>query len=143
MRIRIALPAVIVTMLVIAAGAFAAKPIKGATYSGRINRTSNVLYTIKFKVSNNGTHVSGFSVPTLVYCQGGGFGSPLSVVAKITKAGTFKAKLPMYFAPAHVTEGYETVTGKFAKGGKVSGKVITTFTHGTSCNGTSTYSATG
>ena len=67
--------------------------------------------------SSSGTAVGGFSLGYLpVYCQGGGFGSPQSVVAKITKTGTFKAKLPNYFAPAQSTQGYLIVTCKFAKG---------------------------
>ena len=115
--IKLTFTAVALATLIATAGAFAAKPINGATYSGRINRASNVVETIKFKVSPNGTHVGGFSLGYLpVYCQGGGFGSPQSVVAKITKTGTFKAKLPNYFAPAQSTQGYLIVTGKFAKG---------------------------
>ena len=78
-----------------------------------------------------------------MYCQGGGFGSPQRVVAKITNTGTFKAKLPIYFAPAQSTTGYLIVTGKFAKGGKESGKVTTSFTHATPCDGTSSSSTTG
>jgi hypothetical protein len=138
------IPAITLATLVAASAALAAKPIKGATYSGTIHRSSNVAYTIKFKVSKNGTHVGGFTVPLLpVYCQGGGFGTPQSVVAKITKKGTFQAKLPIYFAPAHSTQGFLIVTGKFAKHGKESGKATTQFTHVTACDGTSTYSTTG
>lgn len=143
MKVKTVLLATALAALIAAAAAFAAAPIKGATYSGKIHRASNITYPIKFKVSKNGTHVGGFVIPTLpIYCQGGGFGVPQSVVAKITN-GTFKAKLPIYFAPAHSTQGYLTVTGKFAKGGKESGKATTTFSHATSCNGTSTYSTTG
>jgi hypothetical protein len=141
MKTKLVSALVALIALVAASGALAAKPTKGATYSGKINKVSNVAFTIKFKVSSDGTHVGGFSLTDLpVYCQGGGFGQPLTRSAKITKSGTFKAKLPIYFAPTHSTEGYLNVTGKFAKGGKESGKVTTTFTHVKTCDGTSTYS---
>jgi hypothetical protein len=144
MKVKLAFVAIALATLALAAGALAAKPIKGATYSGKINRASNVTYPISFKVTPNGTHVTAFKVPTLpVYCQGGGFGTPQSVAAKITRTGSFKAKLPIYFAPAHSTQGNLIVTGKFAKGGKESGKVTTSFTHVTSCDGTSSYSTKG
>ena len=54
--------------------AFAATPIKGATYEGKIAHPSNVTYSISFKVSENGKHVSNFTLTNgyPVYCQGGG-----------------------------------------------------------------------
>lgn len=144
MRFKLAFPAAMLVTLVACAAALAAKPIKGATYAGSIHKTSNVVFTIKFTVSKNGTRVSSFSVPDVpVYCQGGGFGTPQTTTAKVTKHGTFTAKLPLYFAPTKDHQGYLIVTGKFAKHGKESGTAKTDFTRSTACNGSSTYSTVG
>jgi hypothetical protein len=127
------------------AAALAAKPVSSAKYSGKISRTSNVTFPISFKVSANGKRVSSFVLPNSypVYCQGGGFGAVQGASGTISKHGTFKVKLPIYFAPAHDHEGFVIVTGSFAKHGKESGKVRTDFTHSSSCNGTSSYSTRG
>ena len=136
--------ATVVVALVAAGAALASNVVKGATYSGKINRASSAVFTISFKVSANGRKVSDFKVATLpVYCQGGGFGTPQSVTAPISKTGAFTAKLPIYFAPRNAHQGFLKLTGKFAKGGKESGKATTDFTTSTSCNGTSSYSTTG
>lgn len=127
----------------------AAPPKKGKTYVGEIKRVygGKVAYTdeISFKVSASGKQVHDFSLPNgyPVYCEGGGFGEAQDATAKITPAGTFTAKLPLYFAPSHQHQGYLMVTGKFGKGGRESGKLTTNFTLGNfdqSCNGTSKYS---
>lgn len=128
-----------------AAVALAAKPIKGATYRGGIKRSSNVTYSISFKVSANGKRVSSFSLPNgyPVYCQGGGFGQQQAASGKISKTGKFTVKLPIYFAPSHQHQGFVVITGKFAKHGKESGTVTTDFTTTHVCNGTATYTTTG
>ncbi len=128
-----------------AAAAIAAKPVRGATYSGKIARTSNVVYGISFKVSANGKHVSHFVLTSgyPVYCQGGGFGTVQRASGKISRHGTFKVKLPIYFAPAHQHQGFVIVSGSFTKHRKEHGKVITDFTHSGTCNGTSSYTAKG
>lgn len=128
-----------------AAIAVAAHPVKNATYSGRISRTSNVIYGISFKVNVSGKRVSNFTLSSSypVYCQGGGFGAVQAASGAITKRGTFKVKLPIYFAPAHQHQGFVIITGSFAAHGKESGKVTTDFTHSATCNGTSSYKTTG
>ena len=125
--------------------ALAAKPVSGATYSGKISRASNVTFPISFKVSANGKRVSSFVLASSypVYCQGGGFGAVQPASGTISKHGTFKVKLPIYFAPAHQHQGFVIVTGTFAKHGKESGTVRTDFTRSSSCNGTSRYSTKG
>ncbi|HEX3692848.1 MAG TPA: hypothetical protein VHU13_05835 [Solirubrobacteraceae bacterium] len=140
-----AFAAILAVALVVAAGALAAKPIKGATYSGTIKRTSNVTYTISFKVSANGKKVSDFRLLSgyPVYCEGGGFGEVKSASGKVTDKGTFTVKLPIYFAPTHQHQGFVIVTGSFGEHGKESGKVKTDFTKAATCNGTSSYSTTG
>lgn len=127
------------------AAAFAAMPIRGATYVGKIARTSNVRYSISFKVSANRKRVSNFTLANgyPVYCQGGGFGAVQQASGTIAKKGTFDVKLPIYFAPTHQHQGFVIITGRFAKHGKESGKVRTDFTHSTICNGTSRYATTG
>lgn len=128
-----------------AAAALAAKPIRGATYSGRISHASNVTYPISFKVSGNGKRVGNFTLLSgyPVYCQGGGFGTVQPASGTITKHGTFKVRLPIYFAPAHQHQGFVIITGSFAKHGKESGRVMTVFTHSGGCNGTSSYTTMG
>jgi hypothetical protein len=122
----------------------AASPKKGKTYSGEIRRTAGGTITlpISFEVSKNGRKVHDFSLPSSypVYCEGGGFGEAEDATAKISKKGTFNAKLPLYFAPSHEHQGFVKISGKFGKKGHESGKVVTDFTKSKSCNGTSNYS---
>ena len=140
--------ALVLTTLVAASGgaaALAAAPIKGATYKGNVSRAGNVTYPISFKVSRNGKRVSSFTLSKgyPVYCQGGGFGALQRASGTIARNGTFKVKLPIYFAPAHSHQGFVIVSGSFAKHGKESGKVTTAFTHAGGCNGTSRYATKG
>lgn len=144
MKTKLVPLATVVIGLIAAGTALAGNVIRGATYSGKINKTSNVVFAISFKVSGNGKKVSDFKVATLpVYCQGGGFGTPRTATAQISKKGTFTVKLPIYFAPRNSTQGFLKLTGKFAKHGKESGQATTEFTGSASCNGTSSYSTTG
>jgi hypothetical protein len=134
----------IAALAVGAADATAGHPAKGKTYSGSIERASNVTYPIDFKVSQSGKKVDDFSLSSgyPVYCQGGGFGEAQEATAKISAKGTFTAKLPIYFAPSHEHQGYVKITGKFGDKGHESGKVITEFTKSKTCNGSSKYTAT-
>ncbi len=142
----------VVTLAVLGAGgaqalASSSKPVHGATYSGQITRvlhsggkTFKSQFPISFAVSANGKSASAFTFTSFypVYCQGGGFGSPQSRSAKISKGGTFKVKLPL-FGPNHKLQGNLVITGKFAKHGRESGTVTTAFTSLKVCNGTSKY----
>ena len=96
-------------------------------------------------MSANGKRVRDFVLTSNypVYRQGGGFGAVQAASGTISKHGTFKVKLPIYFAPTHQHQGFVIVTGTFAKHGKESGTVRTDFTRSSSCNGTSRYSTTG
>lgn len=135
---------VLIAALAVGVGAAdASHPAKGKTYSGTIKRQSNVTYPIMFKVTKSGKQVEDFSLPSgyPVYCEGGGFGEAQDATAKVTPGGTFMAKLPIYFAPAHEHQGFVKITGKFGKKGHESGKVITDFTTSKTCNGTSKYTA--
>ena len=123
--------------------AVAAKPEKGKTYKGYIVVTSTDKYAISFTVAKSGKRVSSFSMPGQFpwYCQGGGW-TYKSASAKISSKGTFTAKLPIVDNGTSTKVGTLKLTGKFASGGKESGKAITDFTKSKSCNGTSPYSTT-
>jgi hypothetical protein len=133
---------VLAGLLVIPAPASAVHPAKGKTYSGEIKQSVTVQFPISFKVSSTGKSVSKFRLPNgyPVYCQGGGFGSAHSRRAKISRRGTFRAKLPIIFAPTHQHQGFLKVTGKFRSHKRETGKVVTGFTNGSSCGGSSKYS---
>jgi hypothetical protein len=131
--------------LVGAAVALAAKPLKGATYSGTF--TGQVYNTITFKVSSNGKKVSAFNIPSPpVGCQGAAFGSATGGTATVSKNGTFKATLNLVFTPEHKTNGTVLVSGKFGKHGSESGTISSNFTDPSfpkSCNASKSYSAKG
>jgi hypothetical protein len=155
MRMQLRRRAVLGTIaaLVITAGAgsavaLAAKPVKGATYSGDITRVIRaagqnhlITWAISFKVSANGKQVKSFTFANdyPIYCQGGGFGTPQSKTVKVSSRGTFRAKLTLYFAPEHQKQGFLIVTGKFGGHGKESGSVKTDFTRFHNCNGSTGY----
>ena len=133
-----------VLTVVVAGVALAAHPVKGATYHGAIATGGPIAYPISFKVSANGNRVGSFVFGTLpVHCQGGGFGSPQPASAPVTKKGSFKATVTLYFAPAHATTGKLIVTGSFLKHGKERGTISSKFAHSTSCDKTDSYSTTG
>jgi hypothetical protein len=129
--------------------ALAAKPVKGATYAGTIQRdVGNITFPISFKVSKNGKTVSSFKLADSfpVYCQGGGFphiGDGGS--GSITKKGTFTAKLPLLAISTNKRDGLVVISGKFIRGGTASGKVRTDISgsFGKSCNGSSSFTARG
>jgi hypothetical protein len=138
----------VIAALAAASVAIAAKPVKGATYSGKIRDSRNSIDTfpISFKVSKSGKQVSGFKLTADYpsYCQGGGFptlGTKGS--GKVSKQGAFTAKLPLLAIGTNKADGFLVVTGKFGKRGSVSGKVRTDIAgkFGHECNGTSSFSA--
>lgn len=145
-RLLLRTAAVGATVALIGTGvALAAKPLKGATYSGSF--TGEVYNTISFKVSSNGKKVSSFNIPSPpAGCQGGGFGSASGGTATVSKQGTFKVTLNIVFAPEHKTNGTVLITGKFGKHGRQSGKISSTYTgkdFPASCNATKSYSTKG
>lgn len=125
-----------------ALGAITGEPVKSATYSGLIHRSTTVTIPISFKVSKSGNYVSDFDMNYPVYCQGGGFPVMRDASAAITSKDTFSAKLPLVdiFVKPHKPAGNVTVTGKFGKSGNESGQVITNLKNAKSCNGKSPYS---
>ena len=113
--------------LLTAGVALATPPNKGWTYT--TPSTSKVFVT--FGVSANGKMVTNLGAGVAVKCKGsaGGFPSAKPGSGKITKNGTFKVVLKLYPpGPAgQKSSGTDTVTGKFVKGGKATGAVLTHF----------------
>jgi hypothetical protein len=126
----------------------AAKPVKGARYKGAIHWSPNAIdsFPIAFTVSKKGDKVQSFQLSDSfpVYCRGGGFpaiGDGGS--GRISKRGTFTAKLPLTDLTTQKHEGFVIVTGAFGTRGSVSGKVATDLPGavGKACNGTSPFTA--
>jgi hypothetical protein len=111
--------------------ALASHAIGGASYSGTYKgRPSEGL---SFKVSANGRKVTHLIVETPFHCNGGcgGVASGGPGSARVSKTGTFKVTLQLYFPPgSHSSEGSDTVTGKFLASGRAKGTVSSHFTHG-------------
>ncbi len=145
----LAVPILVLLSLAICAAAIAAQPLKGKTYAGTINQLFNGKvvneFPFSFSVSANGKKVKRFSLASVpIYCEGGGFGGVSGGSATVTKAGTFKAKLPIVFTPTHEHQGFVTITGKFGKSGTESGSLSTEFAKASvkSCDGSSRYATT-
>jgi hypothetical protein len=144
-RLTVAVALLSVAALFATTTSLAAAP-EAATYAGQIKREGATPQPIRFAVSKNKKKVTDFSFPSSypVYCQGGGFGTPVSKPAKISAQGAFTAKLPLVFAPRHQNQGVLIVTGTFTAQGKVKGSVTTDFKavdNLNTCNGTSAFSA--
>lgn len=142
-RVRpVALAVVLASLITVgsAVAALAAKPTKGKTYSGKIERYGT---PISFRVSRTGKSVSNFKVKyaPFIFCQGGGV-TMKSRSARVSGNGTFTDALPLYTVGG-TPDGHMTVTGTFAKGGKEAGKVtveLKVVLPGSSCNRSSPYS---
>lgn len=127
-----------------AATADAARPQRGATYTGRITETAGteVLASqpISFSVDALGKTVSNFRLRRgyPVYCEPFGIGEAVSVTVKI-RGGAFRAVMPITRNKRR--QGSVTVTGRFKSGGLESGIVITHFLNPRRrrCNGTAKY----
>jgi hypothetical protein len=128
----LALGAVLATAVI----AFAAHPVKGATYSGTVKQ-GNILIT--FHVSSDGKKVTKLRPNSLpLFCQGGGGPTVLKFKnARVSSKGKFK------------TTGTETANGKLIAKASVTGKFLTqrrekgslkvTYTHAPDCSGSTTY----
>ena len=136
----------LITLVATAEGAvaFAATPIKRATYEGKLPYVQrHVFDQLQGERERKAREQFHARERLPVYCQGGGFGTVQKASGTIAKNGTFDVKLPIYFSPSHEHQGFVIITGSFTKHGKESGKVMTDFTHGTTCNGTSRYATKG
>lgn len=111
--------------------AVASHAMGGASYSGTYS--GRPTEGISFKVSANGEKVTHLTVSTPFHCTGGcgGVASGGPGSARITKKGTFKVTLQLYFPPgSHSSEGTDTVAGRFLSGGRAKGTVSSHFKHG-------------
>jgi hypothetical protein len=138
-------PLAIVAMLLGAAVALAASPVKGAKYRGTF-RAGFDLPTVTFKVSSNGKKVTNLRATDAgLYCTGGGQVTPIkfkdasiSPAGKFSSTGTFR----LTFGPFKGQIGTRvSITGTFKAGGKESGKMKSTLVKAPArCSGTSGYS---
>jgi hypothetical protein len=130
---------VVAAMLAIIGTAFAAAPVMGVKYSGRVNGTATL--TVSFKVSGSGKKIASLKVsPTLP--NSCGYGGPLTTTetskpAKIVK-GKFSAKITEKTSSGAVSATAK-VTGKFLANGKEKGSIKTSLPNAKSCNGTFNY----
>ncbi len=120
--------------LAIAGVAFAAKQVKGASYTGHYAGTGAAagVVAISFKVSANGRKVLDLDVSTPFKCNGGcgGVGSPSNGTARISSKGTFEVTLQIPAPGGGKSEGTDTVTGTFHSHHKASGTVTSHFKSG-------------
>jgi hypothetical protein len=117
----------VATALSMAGMALATAPKNGWTYSTQ----STAKVFVSFKVSSTGKKVNNLAVGDALQCKGsaGGFPAAKPGSAKITNQGTFKAVLKLYppGPSGQKSQGTDTVTGTFVKGGKATGTVKTYF----------------
>jgi hypothetical protein len=120
---------------------FAAAPVKGSKYSGRVKVSATL--TVSFKVASSGKKVTSLKVsPSLPNSCGYGGPHPTasSKPAKIDR-GKFTAKVTEKGAGGKVIDT-ATVTGSFLPGGKEKGTIKTDVPGAKSCNGRFAYSTT-
>lgn len=136
-----------IASLALAAAALAAGPLKGATYSGRLNPGHGVPLSdgvpIALKVSANAKKATVQMESFPLFCEGGGPPQIVKFKAATIAKGRFKA------TGTETTEkqfgggltATATVTGKFVAGGKAKGVFEDKFTKATACGGKTTYTA--
>jgi hypothetical protein len=136
-RLLPVLAAVLVALVALSAVALAAKPVKGAKYSGKVSGVSKRT-TVSFKVSSTGRKVTGLKIKPSIpaKCSTGHSGTLPAVSAKI-KRGKFKAK---FTATVHGTKRtIAKVSGKFLSHRKERG-TIKSFGQTSSCTKSFKYS---
>jgi hypothetical protein len=122
-RLARSLPIALVALLSLAAltaVAFAAKPVKGAKYSGHVKGSSKT--KVSFKVSSTGRKVTKLKVKPAIpsKCGSNGHGSPPAASGKI-KHGKFKITIKV--TAGGTKRKVARITGKFVKGRKEKGRV--------------------
>jgi hypothetical protein len=121
------LPLAVLALLLVAAVAVAAKPVKGGTYAGTL--TAAPSETVTFKVSQNGKKVSGLKVSPFEpnTCGAGGPPPPQSSKPAKIRKGKFTATV-IYKTTTGKVAARAKVTGTFVKGRREKGVVKTAFT---------------
>lgn len=117
-------------LLASAAVAVAAHQVHGATYEGAYK--TGQTNAVSFKVAVNGSRVVDLDVDTPIKCGGGcgGFSNGIGGSAKITRKGTFTAKIKLTGPGSTRSIGYDKVTGTFLAGGHAKGTVSSHFDAG-------------
>lgn len=142
-RFRLAVLGIPAFALVLVATALAATPVKGGSYAGALAAPRTDIH-VTFKVSTSGTQVTGLKTSNLpLYCQGGGPATPIHFKkAAISRTGTFTSTGKQIISSGPLkgqTGATLTITGRFLKGRRESGKIKTTYSKSPSCSGSSTY----
>ncbi len=137
-QIRLALAIACLGVLLSAAAALAAGPVKGAKYTGATVRDKQ---PITLKVSASGKSVTLGVAFAPMYCEGGGPGSTqITKPATISSNGSFQGTISYEFAPLHEITAKLLIKGKFS-GHTVSGSARSEFPRAPQCNGSTTFSA--
>jgi hypothetical protein len=134
--------------LALAAAAFAASaPVKGATYSGRLNPGHGLPISdgtpIALKVSASGKKVTVQMESFPLFCEGGGPPQIIKFKPAAITNGRFAAT-GTETAEAKFGGGLTataTVNGKFVTGGRAKGSFEDKFTKAPTCGGKTTYRA--
>jgi hypothetical protein len=115
----------------------AEKPVKGGLYTGTLRSES-----ITFKLARNGKSLKASAPYAPLYCQGGGAGErQISKPAKISKQGTFTAKITYEFVPTHKKTSTLTFKGKIS-GLFMNGSAKSHFLLTKGCDGSASFTAT-
>lgn len=139
LRSTLALLAVAIASLALAAVALAgAKPVKGATYSGK---TTHEQEPITLTVSQSGKSVTASETFLPQYCEGGGSSTKqITKPAAISANGSFKAVISYEVTLEHRVTAKLYVSGKFS-GHSVKGTVRSEFLLAKECDGSTAFSA--
>jgi hypothetical protein len=133
----------LVLALTLAATALAAGSFQSGNYKGML-AAPRTAYTVSLKL--NGTKLGPVKLSNVpLYCSGGGPAIPVTFRSTtISSTGAFKttATVKIKVGPFKGQVGEKlTISGKFTKTGKVSGKLKTVFPKAKACTGTSTFTA--
>ena len=142
-QVRVRVAAAVLAALLLTPTAIAAAPKKGRTYRGTLAAPRNTI-VVTFKVSANGSNVSGLKISNLpIYCSGGGPVQPITFErATIAGKGAFKStgKQTITNGPLKGQIGARlSITGTFLAGGKERGKLTVKYYKAPNCSGSSTY----
>ncbi len=125
-------------VLLSAAAALAAGPLKGAKYTGTTVRDKQPI-TLKTSASGKSVTLSVAFAP--LYCEGGSAGArQVAKPATISSSGSFQGTISYEFTPTHEITAKLLIKGKFS-GHTVSGSARSEFPHAPQCNGSTTFSA--
>jgi hypothetical protein len=146
-RRLLVLPVAALAALAFAVVALGASPVSGGSYKGTI-RTQNGKITLSFKVSSNGTRVTGMKLTNVpLYCHSTGPAIPIKFpVAAISSSGSFRdtAQNVPTSGPYKGQVATELkITGQFVSGGGEKGTLQSIWQVAVACSGKSNYTTKG